>query len=206
MNSSPSKAVFLDRDGVINHKAREGDYIRTWREIRFMPGAVKAVASLNRAGYKVFVATNQRGVATLKIRMDDLLEIHARIQHEFARDGAIISQIYYCPHDVSLRCRCRKPQPGMLQQAAQEHSLDLRASWMVGDSLTDVKAGESAGCRSVLLAPALPDLSGLSEVPFVAESLEMTVPLILNGRSVQNSLQLKAQQFELSRSSSREDV
>jgi histidinol-phosphate phosphatase family protein len=189
---------------VINQKAREGDYIRTWGEIQFIPGAVKAVECLNRAGYKVFVATNQRGVATLKIRMDDLLEIHARIQQEFARGGAVISQIYYCPHDVSVRCRCRKPQPGMLQRAAREHGLDLRASWMVGDSITDVKAGENAGCRSILLASAVPDLSGLSELPFMAESLELTVPLILNGDNLQTRFS-RTQHFE-SRSASREDA
>jgi len=164
-----------------------------------MPGAVKAVASLNQGGYKVFVATNQRGVATLKIRMDDLLEIHARIQGEFARDGAVISQIYYCPHDVSVCCRCRKPQPGMLQRAAQEHSLDLCASWMIGDSVTDVKAGENAGCRSVLLASAVPDLSGLSKMPLIAESLEKTVPLILNGHNSQARFRA-TQPLELTRS------
>jgi histidinol-phosphate phosphatase family protein len=205
MNSSPSKAVFLDRDGVINHKAQEGNYIRTWREIQFIPGAVQAVAFLNRAGYRVFVATNQRGVATLKIRMSDLLEIHERIQHEFARAGALISQIYYCPHDTSVRCPCRKPRPGMLQLAAQEHSLDLQASWMVGDSVTDVKAGENAGCRSVLLASTIPDLSVFSKPPLMAESLESAVPLIL-GRDKLNTSFVRTQPLELLRSSSREDA
>ena len=179
MEYSPKKAVFLDRDGVINHKAQEGDYIRTWDEIRFLPGAVPAVASLNRAGFKVFVVTNQRGVATRKVRMQDLLTIHARIQHVFALAGGVISQIYYCPHNTSENCGCRKPQPGMLKRAAREHNLDLRASWMIGDSLTDVKAGENAGCRSVLLGSHSRDLSKLSQAVLVADSLESAVRLIL---------------------------
>jgi len=180
MNCLPSKAVFLDRDGVVNQKAPEGDYIRSWQEIQFLPGAATAVASLNRAGYKVFVVTNQRGIATRKVKTSDLLEIHRRIQREFAQHDAVITQIYYCPHDLPAHCCCRKPQPGMLQQAAREHNLDLRTSWMVGDSITDVKAGENAGCRTILLAL---DRSRklLSTQVLIAESLESAVPLMLNG-------------------------
>jgi histidinol-phosphate phosphatase family protein len=180
MNSSSTRAVFLDRDGVINHKAPAGDYIRTWGEVRLIHGAVEAVASLNRAGYKVFVVTNQRGIATKKVRMEDLQEIHLRIQQEFAVAGALISQMYYCPHDFVDRCSCRKPQPGMLRCAAREHRLDLRTSWMIGDSLTDVEAGENAGCHNILLASPVDDFLRNSQAPLVAENLEAAVPLILN--------------------------
>jgi D-glycero-D-manno-heptose 1,7-bisphosphate phosphatase len=204
MEYSPKKAVFLDRDGVINHKAQEGDYIRTWDEIRFLPGAVAAVASLNRAGFKVFVVTNQRGVATRKVRMQDLLKIHERIQHVFALAGGVISQIYYCPHNTCENCGCRKPQPGMLKRAAQEHNLDLGASWMVGDSLTDVKAGENAGCRSVLLGSHSRDLSKVSQAVLVADSLESAVPLIL-GIDERETVLVSTQSPELSRSFFRED-
>jgi D-glycero-D-manno-heptose 1,7-bisphosphate phosphatase len=199
-----SKAVFLDRDGVVNQKAPEGEYIRTWEEIQILPGAAKAIASLNRAGYKVFIVTNQRGVATLKIKINDLLEIHERIQREFAQAGAVISQIYYCPHDLPANCRCRKPQPGMLQRAAREHNLDLRASWMVGDSITDVKAGENAGCRTILLTLDLSPKS-LSTRVLIAESLESAVPLMLNGHDYQARF-VQTQPLELSRSRSCEDV
>jgi histidinol-phosphate phosphatase family protein len=199
MNSLPARAVFLDRDGVINHKAPDGDYIRTWGEVRFIPGAVESVASLNRAGYKVFVVTNQRGIATQRVRLEDLLEIHLRIQQKFALAGAVISQIYYCPHDLSERCTCRKPQPGMLRRAAREHHLDLLSCWMVGDSLTDVKAGENAGCHSMLLDSHLAGSLQNSQGPMVAESLESAVPLILN-RCQPGRRFLRTQPFELSRS------
>jgi D-glycero-D-manno-heptose 1,7-bisphosphate phosphatase len=204
MESSTKKAVFLDRDGVINHKAQEGDYIRTWDEIRFLPGAVPAVASLNRAGFKVFVVTNQRGIATRKVRVQDLLNIHARIQHVFALAGGEISQIYYCPHNTSENCGCRKPQPGMLKRAAREHNLDLGASWMIGDSLTDVKAGENAGCRSVLLGSRSRDLSKLSQAVLVADSLESAVPLIL-GIDERETVLVSTQSPDSSRSFFRED-
>jgi D-glycero-D-manno-heptose 1,7-bisphosphate phosphatase len=204
MKYSPKKAVFLDRDGVINHKAQEGDYIRTWDQIIFLPGAALAVASLNQAGFKVFVVTNQRGVATRKVRMQDLVEIHARIQHVFAVAGAVISQFYYCPHNTFENCGCRKPQPGMLKRAALEHNLDLGASWMIGDSLTDVKAGENAGCRSVLLGSRSRDLSRLSQAVLVADTLESAVSLILSPDE-RDTVLVSTQSLELSRSFSRED-
>jgi len=206
MTSTLNKAVFLDRDGVINQKAREGDYIRTWHEIRLMPHAVEAVASLNRAGYKVIVATNQRGVATSRIRIEDLLDIHCRIQREFERGGALISQLYFCPHDTSQNCSCRKPQPGMLRRAALEHDLDLRSSWMIGDSVSDVKAGENAGCRNVLLTSCTPDLTRFAKAPLIAESLHSAVPLILNHPINSHIGFVRALPVEIPRSFSREDL
>lgn len=172
------KAVFLDRDGVINRKAPEGDYIKTWRELEFMPGVVRAVASLNHSGYQVFIVTNQRGVATGKIRIQNLLEINERIQREFALGGAIITQIYYCPHDICAKCSCRKPQPGMLQQAAREHKLHLQASWMIGDSVSDVEAGYNAGCRTVLLATCNPSAMSLCKPTLVAQDMKSAVEQI----------------------------
>jgi histidinol-phosphate phosphatase family protein len=202
MISFQSGAVFLDRDGVINQKAPEKEYIRNWREIQFIPGAIKAIASLNRAGYRVFVATNQRGVATSKINMEDLLDIHRRIQQACAQGGAVISQIYFCPHDIPANCSCRKPRPGMLQQAALEYGLDLRASWMIGDSVSDVRAGESAGCRTILLAHAVPYTLATN---LIAASLELAVPLIFEQCGGEASRE-RAEQFELTRSISRENL
>jgi D-glycero-D-manno-heptose 1,7-bisphosphate phosphatase len=90
MTSLAGRAIFLDLDGVINYKAAEGDYVKTWRELQFIPGAAQAVAALNLAGYQVLVVTNQRGVATARARIEDLIEIHRRIRDEFARAGATI--------------------------------------------------------------------------------------------------------------------
>jgi D-glycero-D-manno-heptose 1,7-bisphosphate phosphatase len=174
-----SPAVFLDRDGVINRKAAEGEYIRSWREIELLPGAGAAVAALNRAGFKVFIVTNQRGIATCKIRIEDLTELHSRMKEELARTGAAISDVYYCPHDTASRCSCRKPQPGMLLRAAEEYGVDLRASWMIGDSISDVEAGARAGCRTVLLASDGSKLAE-SQPTLLANDLLSAVQRILN--------------------------
>jgi D-glycero-D-manno-heptose 1,7-bisphosphate phosphatase len=151
------KAVFLDRDGVINRKAADGEYVTNWLEMEILPGALAAAVALYRAGYLVFVVTNQRGVATGKIREVDLNEIHRRLKQEFADAGASIKEIYCCPHDVQANCECRKPKPGMLFRAAREHNLNLADCWIVGDSSTDIQAGFSAGCKTaqiIDLAPA----------------------------------------------------
>ena len=143
------KAAFLDRDGVINRKAPEGQYVTRWADMEFLPGSREAVRLLNDAGYVVIVVSNQRCVAKGLITNDELRAMHARMCQEFHAAGAIIDAIYYCPHDNTPPCGCRKPQPGMLFDAAREHNVDLRSSWMIGDSEHDVRAGRNAGCKTV---------------------------------------------------------
>jgi D-glycero-D-manno-heptose 1,7-bisphosphate phosphatase len=143
------KAVFLDRDGVINRKAPEGQYVTRWEEMEFLPGALEAVRLLNQAGYFVVIASNQRCVAKGLITNSQLEALHERMRREFASARATIDAIYYCPHDYQPPCQCRKPEPGMLLEAARKHNLDLTASWMIGDSEHDVEAGRRAGCRTV---------------------------------------------------------
>jgi D-glycero-D-manno-heptose 1,7-bisphosphate phosphatase len=145
------RAVFLDRDGVINRKAAEGEYITRWEDFQFLPGAVEAIALLAQAGWKVIVITNQRCVAKGLLTIPELEKIHQNMLYELARAGAKVDAIYYCPHEEQPPCTCRKPLPGMLFTAAQERQLDLTSSWMVGDSEKDVEAGRRAGCRTVLI-------------------------------------------------------
>jgi D-glycero-D-manno-heptose 1,7-bisphosphate phosphatase len=179
VNYSLNKAAFLDRDGVINAKPPEGEYITSYRQLRLLPGVLDAAAKLNRAGYQLFIVTNQRGIAIQKLRMHDLIEIHDHIERELARPGIRISQIYYCPHDISEMCACRKPRPGMLQRAAREHGLDLQASWMIGDSLSDVQAGQSAGCRTVLLGSPAVSIAATTQPTIFADSLASAADQIL---------------------------
>jgi D-glycero-D-manno-heptose 1,7-bisphosphate phosphatase len=145
------KAAFLDRDGVINRRAREGEYTTTWKEMHILPGAARAIGLLNRAGYLVIVVTNQRCVAKGLINSNQLEDLHKKMCDELAHTGGIIDAVYYCPHDFAPPCDCRKPKPGMLLQAAQEHGIDLAASWMIGDSARDIGAGNAAGCRTIRL-------------------------------------------------------
>jgi D-glycero-D-manno-heptose 1,7-bisphosphate phosphatase len=148
------KAVFLDRDGVINQKApTEDEYVTRWEQVDILPGVAEAVARLNGAGFHIYVVTNQRSVAKGLITATELEVIHVQLCRSLAEAGARVDGIYYCPHDLEPPCDCRKPQPGMLFEAARSHDIDLTISWMIGDSEKDVEAGKRAGCRTVKLVP-----------------------------------------------------
>ncbi len=145
------KAVFLDRDGVINRKAPEGQYVTRWEQMEFLPAVPEAVRLFNQAGLFVVVVSNQRCVAKGLITTAELESMHLRMQREFEVADATLDAIYYCPHENEPACGCRKPQPGLLLEAAREHQIDLAESWMIGDSQRDVGAGKNAGCRTVLV-------------------------------------------------------
>jgi D-glycero-D-manno-heptose 1,7-bisphosphate phosphatase len=156
-----NKAAFLDRDGVINQKApTEGEYITRWEEMHFLPGVADAIVLLNRAGFRVIVVSNQRCVAKALLTISDLESIHERMCRELAAKGARIDGVYYCPHEEQPPCGCRKPEPGMLFAAANEHEVDLPSSWMIGDSEKDVEAGRSAGCRTIRIVRAAASTDG----------------------------------------------
>lgn len=143
------RAVFLDRDGVIN--ADRDDYVKSTNELRVYPFAPAAIRLLNDAGWPVFVVSNQQGVAKGIIAEDDLLAIQREIMRQVEEAGGRITGFYYCRHLASEGCSCRKPQPGLILQAAREHSIDLAESVMVGDTERDIAAGQSAGCRTILV-------------------------------------------------------
>src|SRR5258708_32938329 len=143
-----NKAAFLDRDGVINRKAPEGQYVTCWEDLQLLTGVPEAIGLLTGAGYCVFVVSNQRCVANGLLTVAELESIHRRMCQELAAVGATITEVYYCPHGKQPPCRCRKPAPGMLLTAAQTHKLDLTSSWMIGCSDIDVEAGRNAVCRT----------------------------------------------------------
>jgi D-glycero-D-manno-heptose 1,7-bisphosphate phosphatase len=172
-----SRAVFLDRDGVINRKAPEGQYVTRWEEMHFLPDADKAIALLNRAGFRVIVVSNQRCVAKGLVTARELESMHERMCAALARAGATIDAVYYCPHEVQPPCSCRKPKPGLLLDAARAHDIDLPASWMIGDSDIDAEAGRNAGCKTALLVSS--DNNGSGNADVVAPSLLEAVHKIL---------------------------
>lgn len=147
----PKKAVFIDRDGVINRKMPEGDYVKSWEEFEFLPGIIEALRRLAEAGYAIFVVTNQRGISRGLMTEANLRDIHSRMEEELQRHGIILAGIYYCPHGYEDDCDCRKPKPGLLLRAAAEHGVDLSASVFIGDSEKDIEAGVAAGCRTILI-------------------------------------------------------
>jgi D-glycero-D-manno-heptose 1,7-bisphosphate phosphatase len=186
-----TKAVFLDRDGVINKNAPEGDYITRWEDFHILPGVAEGISLLNRAGFFVIVVTNQRCIAKGLITEAELQTLHRQMTEFLARGGAIIDDTLYCPHEMESFCECRKPAPGMLLRAARLHGIDLSASWMIGDSDIDIQAGRSAGCKTVrLLTPEVAHSDSgrsaqkTSGVDFVAPSFLNAIRHILQLESL----------------------
>ncbi len=147
------KVIFLDRDGVINKKASKADYIKKWSEFEFLPGSIEAIRLLTLAKYKIFIITNQAGIARGMMNTKDLEDIHKRMLRELKNAGANISGIYWCPHGWDEGCVCRKPKPGLLYQAADENQFDLTKSVFIGDDERDEEAGMAAGVRTILVNP-----------------------------------------------------
>ncbi len=143
--------VFLDRDGVLNRKLPEGEYVSSWERFELLPGVMEAIAALNRAQKRVIVVTNQRGVALGRYAAADVEQIHSRLQALLAERGAQVNAFYFCPHDKK-QCQCRKPLPGMFEQARAEFpEIAAESCVMVGDSLSDIEFGRGAGMRTIFL-------------------------------------------------------
>ena len=144
--------MFLDRDGVLNEKLPEGQYVRTPAELRTLSGAGAAVARLNRAGLRVLVVSNQRGIALGLYSAADVERVHAYLGQQLSADGAHIDAFYFCPHD-RLECGCRKPLPGMFEQARTDFpDITAASSVMIGDSLSDIEFGKRLGMATVFIA------------------------------------------------------
>ena len=159
-------AAFLDRDGTINVKAAEGEYVTTPDELRLLPGAADAVRRLNDAGALVVVVSNQRGISLGRMTEGDLAAVHARLSNLLdAAAGGRIDAFMHCPHDVG-ECDCRKPGVGMLLSAVRAFpDIDPARSVLIGDSGSDVEAGRRFGVRSLQLGVDAPDLaSAVSDV------------------------------------------
>jgi D-glycero-D-manno-heptose 1,7-bisphosphate phosphatase len=147
-------ALFLDRDGVLNE---DPGYVHRWEDFRWIPGAREAVAAFNRAGWWVFVVTNQSGVGRGYYEEDDVVRLHAHMTESLAEVGAHIDAFYYCPQHPEATLETyrhpdppdRKPNPGMILRALAEWSVNREASIMVGDKPSDLEAARRAGVRAL---------------------------------------------------------
>lgn len=149
------KAVFVDKDGTLIHDI---PYNVNPDLIRLLPSVGNGLRRLQRVGYMIVVVTNQSGVAHGYFPFEALAPVHRRLAELLADKGVRLDDFFVCPHHPNGRiepfinaCNCRKPMPGMLQTAAKMHDIDLQSSWMVGDILNDVEAGNRAGCRTILI-------------------------------------------------------
>ena len=144
------KTVFLDRDGVINRN-RDNDYVKSWREFEFLPNALEAIRLLTDAGYQLIIVTNQSCINKGILSASALNDIHRKMVAEIESAGGRIRAIYYCPHRDDENCACRKPEPGMLVQAASEHEIDVDDTYLIGDLSRDIQAGNQFGAYSLLV-------------------------------------------------------
>ena len=144
--------VILDRDGVLNKKPPKAQYVRSWHEFEWLPGAREALRLFREAGYRVIIISNQAGVGRGEMTEANLLEIHERMNQEAVEAGGAIEAVYYCPHNWDDGCDCRKPRPGMLFQAQREHHLDLSRTVFIGDDVRDAEVADAAGCASILVS------------------------------------------------------
>lgn len=143
------KLIILDRDGVINEDSDE--YIKSPEEWQPIPGSLEAIARLNRAGYRVVIASNQSGLARGLFDMDTLLRIHEKLQRSLVVFGGAVDAIFFCPHGPDDHCPCRKPKPGLLLDIAARLQTDLTAVPAIGDALRDVQAARAVGARPILV-------------------------------------------------------
>lgn len=143
------RAIFLDRDGVICKNRT--DHVKQWAEFQFLPGAKESLARLSRLGLPIVVVTNQAAINRGLTTPQAVEEIHRRMVAEVAAAGGRIDQVLYCPHRPDEGCRCRKPEPGLLLEAAKLLGITLAGSYMVGDAASDLMAGQRVGCQTFLV-------------------------------------------------------
>jgi D-glycero-D-manno-heptose 1,7-bisphosphate phosphatase len=174
------KAVFLDRDGVINEvKNDRVRYVNAATDVYLLPGAAKAIKILNDLQYKVFIVTNQGGIGLGFIKERTLTKIHLKLLHLLLQEAdAVIDDIAYCPHKPHAGCICRKPKPAMILELAAKHNIDLENSFTIGDWVTDIVAGKAAKTRTILIVDEQ-EVMPVIEVDRIAFSLQEAVSWIL---------------------------
>lgn len=170
------RTVLLDRDGTVNVKPSDGQYVTSPAEVSLIPGAAAAIARLNAAAVRVILVTNQRWLSGPARDLAGYARVHSRLEELLGERGAHLDAAYHCPHATGT-CDCRKPGPGMLQRAARELRFGLDTAVMIGDSDSDVAAGRAAGTATILLRSGQPTASG--DADFVVDDLAEAVRLVL---------------------------
>ena len=199
-----NKAIFLDRDGVLNeliYYEEHGivDSPFTVEQLRVYPWAGEAIRRLREMGFKVIIVSNQPGIAKGFFSQETFDRIKRKMREKLLEEGGFLDGEYYCFHHPqatveTLRadCQCRKPKPGLLLQAAKDMNIDLPSSWMIGDGLTDIKAGRSAGCKTILLGRMKCEFCSLMDemdtrpdaiAANLVEAVQIIVPKVLSVKS-----------------------
>ena len=171
--------IFLDRDGVINHDSP--DYIKSWAEFEFLPGSLEALRLLTEKGYRLILITNQSIVNRGMVPVEVLSDIHDRLRQSVAQAGGRIEDIFFCPHRPDENCTCRKPKPGLIQQAIQRYGFDPAAGIMIGDNAKDILCGRNAGCGATILVQTGSGQRARQELADQQITPDYLVPDLLHG-------------------------
>jgi histidinol-phosphate phosphatase family protein len=153
------RAIFLDRDGVINRYPGDKKYVTSWKEFRFLPKVKKAIARLNKKKFKIFIVSNQAGVGKGIFSQKTLDLITRNILREIEEASGQIHGIYYCTHHPDQDCACRKPKAGSIHRAKERYPLKMDYSFFIGDTIRDVYTAKAAGCKSILVLSGKEKLS-----------------------------------------------
>ncbi len=165
-----NKTIFLDRDGTI---IEDHGYLDNAEAIELLPGVGDSLVELVKYGFQLILITNQSGIGRGKFGHDVVQAQNEKLQQLLKPYGIRFISMKYCPHHPDDECNCRKPEPGMILEAAEEENVDLGRSWMLGDKVSDVQAGKKAGCRTILFNELLTE-----EADYHAESMEDAVRII----------------------------
>lgn len=159
----PQMAVILDRDGTLNERPDQAQYITRWEDFQWLPGVIEALGLLQDSGYKLIVVSNQAGIARGELTEEQLNDINVKMKEDLSGHGINLDGLYYCPHGWDEGCICRKPQPGMLFQAQRDFLLDLSNTLFIGDDERDALAGQAAGCLTMMVSEGRPLLTLVKE-------------------------------------------
>ncbi len=172
----PIKAIFLDRDGVIN---KEVGYLHKIKDFEFIDGVFDACFYFQSLGYKMIVVTNQSGIARDYYNEDDFHIVNNWMLEQFNNQGINILDVFFCPHGPESTCNCRKPKPGMFVQANNQHDIDMGRSWMIGDKETDAQAANAAGIQNTILVKSGHTIDEKnSKAKFILDSIEKAKTVI----------------------------
>lgn len=165
------KAIFIDRDGVINKDPggwTKYNYVTEWKDFHFIPGTLEAMKILKKKGVMVIVASNQGGVSRGYYTKERLGEINHLMLDQIRENGGDVKEVFYCIHTDEDNCSCRKPKPGMLEEAAKKYGIDAKETYFIGDDKKDILAGKKIGCKTVLVLSgksSLEDVEKWNEKP-----------------------------------------
>ncbi len=170
------KAIFLDRDGVIN---KEKNYLYKKEDFEFIDGVFDACKYFQKLGYQLIIITNQSGIARGYYQEEDFQKLTQWMLRKFTNQGLRILDVFFCPHGPESTCNCRKPKPGMLLEARGKYNIDMKNSWMIGDKEADVRAANAAGIENTILVKTGHDIDEAnSDAKFILKSMHDTIQII----------------------------